>query len=76
MKIDATLEIEMFDDQAEEICVEFLKKDYAAFAYNPIIVVPEDVVEHYKLLTAMALVIKYYSTPDDYVKFMEEVHGE
>ena len=76
MKIDATLEIEMFDDQAEEICLEFLKKDYAAFAYNPIIIIPEDAVDHNQLLAAMARVIKYYSMPDEYKKFMEEVHGD
>jgi len=75
MKINTTMEVEVFDDTAEELCLEFLKKDYAAFAYNPIIIVPEDAVEHNQLLTAMAFVIKYYSTPDEYKEFMEEVHG-
>ena len=76
MKIDATIEIEMFDDQAEEICLEFLKKEYAELAYNPIVVVPLDAVENNWLLAAMARVIDYYTTPDEYKEFMEEVHGE
>ena len=76
MRIDATLEIEMFDDQAEEICLNFLKKEYANLTYNPIVVVPLDAVDNNRLLASMARVIEYYSTPDEYKEFMEEVHGE
>jgi len=76
MKINTTMEVELFDDTAEEICLEFLKKEYAEIAYNPIIIVPGDAVDHNQLLAAMERVIKYYTTPDEYKKFMEEVHGE
>jgi len=76
MRIDATLEIEMFDDQAEEIFVEYLKKKYVDHIQNPIVVVPEDVVNNNRLHAAMAQVLSHYMTYIDYVKFMEEVHGE
>jgi hypothetical protein len=76
MKIDATIEIEMFDDQAEEICLEFLKKKYANLVHNPIVIVPLDAVENNQLLASMARVIDYYTTSDEYKEFMEEVHGE
>ena len=76
MRIDATLEIEMFDDQAEEIFVEYLKKKYVDHIQNPIVVVPEDVVNNNRLLAAMAQVLSYYMVYSDYLKFIEEVHGD
>jgi len=76
MRIDATLEIEMFDDQAEEIFVEYQKKEYMDHIQNPVVIVPEDVVNNNRLHAAMAQVLSHYMTYIDYVKFMEEVHGE
>ena len=76
MKIDATLEIEMFDDQAEKIFLEFLKKEYTNQVQSPLIVVPLDAVDNNSLIAAMARVIDYYTTVDEYKEFMEEVHGE
>ena len=76
MKINTTMEVELFDDTAEEICLEFLKKKYANLVHNPIVIVPLDVVENNQLLASMARVIDYYTTSDEYKEFMEEVHGE
>jgi hypothetical protein len=76
MKINTTMEVEVFDDTAEEICLEFLKKEYANLTYNPIVVVPLDAVDNNRLLASMARVIEYYSNFVEYKEFMEEVHGE
>lgn len=76
MKINTTMEVEVFDDTAEEICVEFLKKEYKELVHNPIVVVPLDAVDNNRLLASMARVIEYYSNFVEYKEFMEEVHGE
>ena len=76
MKINTTMEVEVFDDTAEEICLEFLKKEYANLVHNPIVVVPLDAVDNNRLLASMARVIEYYSNFVEYKKFMEEVHGD
>ena len=75
MKINTTMEVEVFDDTAEEICLEFLKKEYTNLVHNPIVVVPLDAVDNNRLLTSMARVIEYYSNFVEYKEFMEEVHG-
>jgi hypothetical protein len=76
MKINAMMEVELFDDQAEEIFVEYLKKEYMDRVQNPLVVVPEDVVNNDRLHAAMAEVLCHYMTYTDYLKFVEEVHGE
>ena len=74
MKIDATIEIEMFDDQAEKIFVEFLKKEYTDHIRNPIVVVPEDEPNNNRLHAAMADVLMHYMVYDEYLEFIKDVH--
>ena len=76
MRIDATLEIEMFDDQAEEIFVEYLRKEYAEHVRNPLVIVTEDIADNNRVTAAMVELIKYYSTKDEYLEFIKETHGE
>jgi hypothetical protein len=76
MKINAMIEVEIFDDQAEEIFVQFLKKEYVEHVRNPFVIVTEEIVDNNRVTAAMAQLIKYYSTKDEYLEFMEETHGE
>lgn len=76
MKINTTMEVEVFDDTAEEIFVEYLKKEYMDHVQNPIVAVPEDFVNNDRLHAAMAEVLRHYMTYTDYLKFVEKAHGE
>ena len=76
MKINAMIEVEMFDDQAEEIFVQFLKKEYMEHVRNPLVIVTEDIADNNRVAAAMVELIKYYSTKDEYLEFIKETHGE
>jgi len=76
MKINAMIEVEMFDGQAEEIFVQFLKKEYAEHVRNPLVIVAEDIADNNRVTAAMVQLIKYYSTKDEYLEFIKETHGE
>jgi len=76
MKINAMIEVEVFDDHAENIFLKFLKKEYMDHIRNPIVIIQEDIADNNRVTAAMEQLIKYYTTKDEYLEFMEEVHSD
>jgi len=76
MKINAMIEVEVFDDHAENIFLKFLKKEYMDHIRNPIVIIQEDIADNNRVTAAMEQLIKYYTTKDVYSEFFEEVHSD